>query len=293
MIRTVGGMLLLALVPALQSQDKAGKPATPAEQYKAILADYERAVADFRKALSSAKTPQEQQKVFEEKQPEKKREAFAARFLKLAETNPKDPVAVDALLWVATNAPSIDSAPESPHAKALTMLARDHVRSDKLRPLVEGMSFSLDEGSQKFLRSVAEKNPSREIQGKASLALAEQAENRFQIAQEFKDNPDRAKVYEPILGKKTVDELVKADLGKLNQEAQTRFERLAKDYGDLSARQNSTMKELAHIKLDALRDPVTVGKAVPEIEGEDIDGKKFKLSDYRGKVVLLDFWGNW
>jgi cytochrome oxidase Cu insertion factor (SCO1/SenC/PrrC family) len=36
-----------------------------------------------------------------------------------------------------------------------------------------------------------------------------------------------------------------------------------------------------------------VGKRAPEITGEDIDGKKFKLSDYRGKVVLLDFWGNW
>jgi hypothetical protein len=22
-------------------------------------------------------------------------------------------------------------------------------------------------------------------------------------------------------------------------------------------------------------------------------GRKFKLSDYRGKVVLLDFWGHW
>lgn len=36
-----------------------------------------------------------------------------------------------------------------------------------------------------------------------------------------------------------------------------------------------------------------VGDPAPEIEGEDIDGKRFKLSDYRGKVVLLDFWGNW
>jgi len=36
-----------------------------------------------------------------------------------------------------------------------------------------------------------------------------------------------------------------------------------------------------------------VGSLAPEIEGEDIDGKKFKLSDYRGKVVVLDFWGNW
>ena len=30
-----------------------------------------------------------------------------------------------------------------------------------------------------------------------------------------------------------------------------------------------------------------------EIAGTDQDGVAFKLSDYRGKVVLLDFWGNW
>lgn len=35
------------------------------------------------------------------------------------------------------------------------------------------------------------------------------------------------------------------------------------------------------------------GKPAPEITGEDIDGKPMKLSDFRGQVVLLDFWGNW
>jgi len=38
---------------------------------------------------------------------------------------------------------------------------------------------------------------------------------------------------------------------------------------------------------------LAVGKTAPEIESEDLDGKKFKLSDYRGKVVVLVFWGNW
>lgn len=38
---------------------------------------------------------------------------------------------------------------------------------------------------------------------------------------------------------------------------------------------------------------LAVGSVAPEIEGIDIDGVKFKLSDYRGKVVLLDFWGFW
>ena len=30
-----------------------------------------------------------------------------------------------------------------------------------------------------------------------------------------------------------------------------------------------------------------------EIEGVDLDGVPFRLSDYRGKVVFLDFWGDW
>jgi hypothetical protein len=40
-------------------------------------------------------------------------------------------------------------------------------------------------------------------------------------------------------------------------------------------------------------DHLSIGKEAPEIEGDDIDGESFKLSDYRGKVVLLDFWGHW
>ena len=36
-----------------------------------------------------------------------------------------------------------------------------------------------------------------------------------------------------------------------------------------------------------------VGMTAPDIEGEDLSGEPFKLSDQRGKVVLLDFWGDW
>ena len=38
---------------------------------------------------------------------------------------------------------------------------------------------------------------------------------------------------------------------------------------------------------------LSVGKVAPDIEGVDQDGVKFKLSDYRGKVVLLDFWSEY
>jgi hypothetical protein len=38
---------------------------------------------------------------------------------------------------------------------------------------------------------------------------------------------------------------------------------------------------------------IEVGNKAPEIEGKDLEGRQFKLSDYHGKVVMLDFWGNW
>lgn len=38
---------------------------------------------------------------------------------------------------------------------------------------------------------------------------------------------------------------------------------------------------------------LAVGMVAPDIVGEDLDGMEFRLSDYRGKVVMLDFWGHW
>ena len=45
----------------------------------------------------------------------------------------------------------------------------------------------------------------------------------------------------------------------------------------------------AKMELFAIRH-LAVGKEAADIEGPDQDGKRFKLSDYRGKVVLLYFW---
>ena len=39
--------------------------------------------------------------------------------------------------------------------------------------------------------------------------------------------------------------------------------------------------------------PAASGNAAPDFTVTDIDGKKFALSDSKGKVVLLDFWATW
>ena len=44
---------------------------------------------------------------------------------------------------------------------------------------------------------------------------------------------------------------------------------------------------------DFEKNKLQVGMKAPEIMASDLDGVDFKLSDYRGKVVVLDFWGDW
>ena len=36
-----------------------------------------------------------------------------------------------------------------------------------------------------------------------------------------------------------------------------------------------------------------IGKPAPEFNSIDINNKEIRLSDYRGKIVLLDFWATW
>jgi thiol-disulfide isomerase/thioredoxin len=38
---------------------------------------------------------------------------------------------------------------------------------------------------------------------------------------------------------------------------------------------------------------LSVGKKAPEVVAQDINGKKVKLSDLKGKVVVIDIWATW
>ncbi len=48
----------------------------------------------------------------------------------------------------------------------------------------------------------------------------------------------------------------------------------------------TTMNASATVGLNA-------GDLIPEITGRDVEGSEFRLSDYEGKVIMLDFWGDW
>ena len=42
-----------------------------------------------------------------------------------------------------------------------------------------------------------------------------------------------------------------------------------------------------------MRENFSLGMSPPDIKGFDLDGAPFALSDYKGKVLFIDFWGDW
>jgi hypothetical protein len=62
--------------------------------------------------------------------------------------------------------------------------------------------------------------------------------------------------------------------------------RILSNYADTPAapRAKGALSQLENLR---------IGMKAPDFEAEDQEGVKFKLSDYRGKVVVLDFWGFW
>ncbi|MCS6852721.1 MAG: TlpA family protein disulfide reductase [Gemmataceae bacterium] len=77
----------------------------------------------------------------------------------------------------------------------------------------------------------------------------------------------------------------------LARRAEGYCERILKDHGEASGAVARIAREAKGI-LYELRH-LAVGKLAPDVEGTDLDDKKAKLSDFRGKVVVLDIWATW
>ena len=46
-------------------------------------------------------------------------------------------------------------------------------------------------------------------------------------------------------------------------------------------------------QVTVVREKFSLGMVAPDISGVDLDGTAFHLSDYKGQVVFVDFWGDW
>ena len=142
------------------------------------------------------------------------------------------------------------------HDAALKLLSERYAANGKITEAVQRLAYSQSPAAADALRKIVETNPNPTIKGYAAFALGQNLVNHDKSA-----------------------------------EAQKVFEDVVAKYGDVKGGRG-TLAEAAKGQLHEIRD-LAVGKVAPEIEGKDVDGHPLKLSDYRGKVVVLDFWGDW
>ncbi len=141
--------------------------------------------------------------------------------------------------------------------RALLKMAESYPDREDLGQLcVRLMDQKPTEGTVQFLETLMEKSTHKQVRAIATLALASS------LAQADPAQRDDARVeqlYETVINEHSDS----ADLAKFAEDQLFVFRNLG------------------------------IGRQAPDIVGEDLDGQPFKLSDYRGKVVMLDFWGDW
>ncbi len=174
--------------------------------------------------------------------------------------------------------------------RALNTLTKDHINSDKLAPLCQKLVRKPSLATETFLRQALEKSPHNNVRAEASFHLAAYLKRQLALMQSLRDPSDRKRL-EQYYGKEFTKHVASLSENKILRDIEQLYERVVKSFADVRTT-DGTMGETANWALFAIRH-LSVGRTAPEIKGEDIDGKLFKLSDYRGKVVVLDFWGHW
>jgi AhpC/TSA family protein len=287
MRRTIGAcgplLALLAIAGVARGQEP---PATPSQRYEALL-------EESRKPVGAPPTSDEERTKYIGRG-FRRRSELALKFVELAEQNPKDPIALDALIQAVWNVNSTPwpfelVGPDEAPARALALIERDHLKSEKLGPLCQRVSYGFREEYEKFLRAVDASDGERAVKGIASLSLAHLLSNRAQRIETIRAQERRVADFEALFGRDYVRKLVAQDFEREMAQAGALLEEAAAKYGDVKVPDSVTVGERAAAELFEVRH-LRVGREAPDVEGDDQDGRRFKLSDYRGKVVLLDFW---
>lgn len=256
---------LALLTAGLCAQGGAPAAASPGKAaYDRFVAEHNAATAAYMAEVRKLTATDEYKEAMQARNAEKMAElrkhlqavdnkAFAERALASAAEFTGDE-RVPFLAWALQN-----GSPDIAKTVAAQLLA-DHVGSRALLPVVEMGSMLLQklgqDGGREFLAAVASKASDREVKAYATYWPA-------MFGMRAKD----------------ADEATKAALQK-----------------QIDAARQLAEGTLLADRIDApqfVKDRLQIGMVAPDIEGEDMDGVPFKLSDYRGKVVVLDFWGFW
>lgn len=271
----------------------AEKPSPAAKEYHALLKEHKEYFDRVEKEAAKLKSDEAMRQFMEKYrlQPQ----VFARRFLDLAQKYPETPEAVDALWFAFT---MMSNGPEA--EQAVAALAGRYMKHEKTTKQFERVvTGPHPRAGRDLLRAFAQSGATEQVRAQASFKLAKSLAAVADLTERLRDDKSGVVSRQMERDHPLGDELVKSFLAEnpdqLRAEAKKLFEEIAAKHGSVPhPYMRGTLGEAVEWELADLRNPtLAVGKTAPDIESKDVKGQAFKLSDYRGQVVLLTFSGNW
>jgi thiol-disulfide isomerase/thioredoxin len=266
---------------------------TPAETLAAIKNEHKAASAEYAKSAKGA-TAEADRRAASHRYTKQIAE-LGKRAIALAQAHPRVPEAVEALVWARSSPGRNDPGL---YDRIYDMLAEHHLDSDALVQVCAyaWLDTTRSARAEPFLLAAFERSRNINVRARACLSLGLYQKELAHLARNLND-PVRGEILSKNLersGGDVVPRLRSLDPAKLEQEAASYFEITMKEYAHLrpSGAKTPELGERAAGELFQMQH-LSIGSKAPEIEGEDIDGKPLKLSDFRGKVVLISFWATW
>ncbi|WP_397568129.1 trypsin-like peptidase domain-containing protein [Schlesneria sp. T3-172] len=225
---------------------------------KVIQDEYQRSFEEFEVRLKTAQTAEEVQKIITSNNPARR---DVPRLIKIASENPKTPAAYQALVLSLAMLRQYfpESTATSPMQQVTTQLLRDHLDEKSIvTAVVLAGTFELA-STKAFLSEVINRSTDKDVQGIACLFLAKS--------------------------------LIASDKSAPKKEGVRLLERIVNEFSEVMIRDVPIVEDAQRMLFAELH--LSIGAEAPEIIGRDAEGNEFKLSDYRGKVVMLDFFADW
>ena len=287
--------LFLMFLASLNSMASSDEPPTPAQRFRQLTRDYN----TVSREIIRSKTVEDRKVVA------RRFDEFAKKFLDIADEHPQDPIALSAIrsavqAIVTTDSRAQNIAESHPGTlvvgssdgsaqRVVRLLMRDHLQSDRLAPICDRIRFSYRPEFEPFLVAALKENAHRDVHGLAQLAVGQLRHNQLRLMDLASDRPELAARYGTIYGQGYIDRLERMGRDQLIKRMESAYEEAIQFDDVTNIPFQTSVAEKAKRELHELRH-LSQGKRAPEIQGQDQAGRPFKLTDYRGKVVLLYFW---
>jgi hypothetical protein len=283
---------MVCSVPTAPLQDAA----KASDRVDEIIETHEKNYQEFVRRYQEAETDEARQAVLAEGIPSPNK--YFEELEKIAKANRGSEAAGKAAAWVLQNNRGGRPGMPNPGEWALDMLLADFIETEHIADVPMQLS-GLTTKNVEALERIREHAKDKRARALADYTRGSQLLTMSNAAKEIAEPGSSGDPYMQYSMQGMDDDMRKylAKEGMADEclkSGEELLEHCIKAYKDvelypgyemyIGAKAEGELFELRHLQ---------IGMVAPDITGEDAEGVAFNLSDYRGQVILLDFWGFW